>query len=75
MPTFYGRALRLLARRGLRPGVGETAREFAARVDGPAAFVRLTALYERVRFGGRALSAADAEIVQTCLKEMTHGGS
>jgi transglutaminase-like putative cysteine protease len=57
-PDFYARALRVLARRGLRPEAGETAREFAARVARrapPAAdpFARITAGYEAARFGDR----------------------
>ncbi len=64
MPRFYARALRALARRGLRPGPGETAREFSARVAvavpawaGPVA--ALTAAYERARFGAVALTAPE----------------
>ena len=34
MPRFYARALRVLARRGLAPAPGETAREFAGRANG-----------------------------------------
>jgi hypothetical protein len=64
MPGFYRQALRQLGRRGLRPGAGETVREFSGRVaclGAPAAdaFARLTALYERTRFGGAALTAAE----------------
>jgi hypothetical protein len=74
-PAFYRRALRAAARRGLRPGVGETAREFRGRVAalGPAAdsaFTRVTALYERVRFGGSAPSheeLADADVCVAAL--------
>jgi hypothetical protein len=63
-PGFYRRALRAAARRGLRPAAGETAREFAGRVSGhgPAAgvaFARVTALYERARFGGIPPSAVE----------------
>jgi hypothetical protein len=64
VPDFYRRALRLLARRGVRPARHETAREFAERVGAqrPAwsdAIGRLTLAYERVRFGGAALSAEE----------------
>ena len=63
-PVFYERALRLLARQGLAPAAAETARQFAARVGAVAPqrgepFARLTALYERARFGDRALTARD----------------
>jgi transglutaminase-like putative cysteine protease len=65
-PGFYRRALRAAARRGLRPAAGETAREFNGRVAdlGPAAeaaFTRVTALYERVRFGGSVPNRAEIE--------------
>jgi transglutaminase-like putative cysteine protease len=68
-PRFYVRALRALARRGLRPGAGETAREFAARVRRalPGHEERLAALtagYERVRFGGVALSPAEVSALE-----------
>lgn len=69
MPRFYRRTLRALARAGHRPQPSETAREFAARVTAalPAAapaLARLTAAYERQRFGdgagaGDATEAAD----------------
>jgi transglutaminase-like putative cysteine protease len=58
MPRFYGRALRILRRRGLRPAPGETSREFLERVGRaqPSArtpLAELTAAYERARFGTR----------------------
>ncbi len=72
MPTFYERALRLLARRGLAPGAAETARQFAARVgerapDRAAAFGRLTGYYERARFGDAPLSEAERQDVLRAL--------
>ena len=71
-PAFYRRALRAAARRGLRPGSAETAREFSGRVAGlgPAAgeaFARVTTLYERARFGGAPPSRADVEAVDASL--------
>jgi transglutaminase-like putative cysteine protease len=71
-PGFYRRALRAAARRGLRPGAGETAREFSGRVAGlgpaaGAAFTRVTALYERARFGGTPPGAAELEEAETSL--------
>jgi protein-glutamine gamma-glutamyltransferase len=62
VPDFYRRALRALARRGVRPAPHETAREFCARVraERPAwseAATVVTSAYERVRFGGAALTA------------------
>jgi hypothetical protein len=75
VPAFYERAVRALARQGIRPQPGETAREFCGRVAGErppagAPFARLTAAYERVRFGGRALSAAEAREAEACAGEL-----
>jgi transglutaminase-like putative cysteine protease len=73
MPGFYARALRALARRGLRPEIGETAREFARRADGgawAAPLAHLTAAYERVRFGGAALTVAEAAGVEAALRAL-----
>jgi hypothetical protein len=71
-PGFYRRALRAAARRGLQPGSAETAREFSGRVAGlgPAAgdaFARVTALYERARFGGAPPSRAEIEAAAAAL--------
>jgi hypothetical protein len=75
MPAFYERALRFLARRGLAPGVAETARQFASRVgerapDRAAAFDRLTGYYERARFGDAALSEAERQDVLRSLASL-----
>ena len=72
-PDFYRRALRALARRGLRPRLGETAREFAVRVGDatPArapGFARITAAYEAVRFGARRLGASEQAEIAGCLR-------
>ena len=58
LPTFYTRALARLARRGLRPGLYETAREFSARVGAEIPVLvtplsRITTAYETARFGGQ----------------------
>jgi hypothetical protein len=71
MPAFYARALRALARRGLRPAPSETAREFGRRAAEalPAAapaLVRLTAGYERVRFGETPLDASERAELDAC---------
>jgi protein-glutamine gamma-glutamyltransferase len=63
-PRFYARLLRALARQGLRPDPGETAREFAARaartLPGAAPVLEgVTAGYERVRFGAATLDARE----------------
>jgi protein-glutamine gamma-glutamyltransferase len=72
LPAFYERALRLLARRGLAPAPGETAREFWKRAHAHAPvcgapLARLTAGYERVRFGGALLSATEVAELEGCL--------
>jgi hypothetical protein len=75
VPDFYRQALRTLARRGLRPRPGETAREFAARVGGRRAspdvgFERITAVYEGVRFGARQLTPSERAEIQACLRSL-----
>ena len=77
-PHFYRRALRAAARRGLRPETSETAREFSDRVSGlgPAAglaFTRVTALYERARFGGTPPTRVELEEVEASLATMGRG--
>jgi protein-glutamine gamma-glutamyltransferase len=75
VPAFYARALRLLARRGLIPAAGETAREFAARAGGQAPacgapLARLTEGYERVRFGGAHLDVTEIAELDGCLSSL-----
>ena len=72
VPRFYLRALRLLARRGFRRAPAETAREFSRRVEEKApgmaaALARLTAAYERCRFGAGALSAEEAAALEASI--------
>jgi transglutaminase-like putative cysteine protease len=69
MPRFYARALRALARRGLTPAAGETAREFAARAA-VAPLGPVTGAYERVRFGGAALTPAEAAEIDAWLASL-----
>jgi transglutaminase-like putative cysteine protease len=77
-PGFYRRALRAAARRGLRPGSAETAREFSGRVAGLGpeagdAFTRVTALYERARFGGTPPSRSEVEAADASLAALGRG--
>jgi hypothetical protein len=72
LPPYYARALRSLARSGLAPASGETAREFCARVAGRAPecagpLGTLTAAYERGRFGARPPSPGDLTELSACL--------
>ena len=72
VPRFYIEALRALARRGLRRGSTETAREFSQRVEGEApafasAVARLTAAYERCRFGEGTLSPEETAALGAAL--------
>jgi transglutaminase-like putative cysteine protease len=65
MPDFYARALRRLARFGLRPAPHETAREFCARAgqalpEAARTLTRLTLAYERMRFGGVGITPSEA---------------
>jgi transglutaminase-like putative cysteine protease len=75
VPEFYRRALRQLARRGIRPGRGETAREFSARVTAQAPawgapLDTLTLAYERVRFGATTLDPEDVAVVDASLSAL-----
>jgi transglutaminase-like putative cysteine protease len=70
VPAFYRQALHLLARRGLAPTPGETAREFAGRTTSAAwagPLAALTTAYERVRFGGVVLTETELADVDTAL--------
>jgi hypothetical protein len=76
VPAFYERALRLLARRGLRPATAETARQFAARVgsaepERAEPFARLTRHYERARFGATALTETEWQDVTHALAALS----
>jgi transglutaminase-like putative cysteine protease len=75
VPDFYRRALRLLARRGIRLDRGETARELWARVETEApacgaALGRLTLTYERVRFGSATLGPPDVAAIDDSLSAL-----
>jgi protein-glutamine gamma-glutamyltransferase len=80
IPDFYRRALRVVARRGLRPGAGETAREFGGRVAGlgpveAVSFGRLTQAYERARFGGQLPTPPERQGLDGCLAELAGRGT
>ena len=72
--AFYERMLRVLARRGRPRPPTATAREFASSLvdrpqwHGPVA--DLTALYERVRFGGQPLTSAETRRVAQLLNDL-----
>jgi protein-glutamine gamma-glutamyltransferase len=71
-PRFYERALRALARRGLSPAPAETARQFWERtqLEAPGCgepLGRITATYERTRFGLTALTEDEMREVERCL--------
>jgi len=75
VPDFYRRALRLLARRGIRLARGETARELWARVQtetpgSGAALGTLTLAYERVRFGSAVLGSEDVAALEQSLSAL-----
>jgi hypothetical protein len=68
MPDFYARALKRLARRGLRPAAPETAREFSVRAGGVLpdtadTLSQLTLAYERIRFGGVRITPPEARVL------------
>jgi hypothetical protein len=78
VPSFYQRALRALARRGVVPEPAETARQFWARArrEVPACgepLARVTGQYERARFGAAELSAAELSEVERWLVALERG--
>jgi transglutaminase-like putative cysteine protease len=71
-PRFYERALRALRRRGLSLTPSETARQFHARVETAAPgcaepLARVTAAYERLRFGLTEPTEEEMREVERCL--------
>jgi transglutaminase-like putative cysteine protease len=71
--AFYERMLRLLARRGHARPPSLTAREFADGLAGQPVYepVReLTALYERVRFGGEPLAPGEVHRAAELLRQL-----
>jgi hypothetical protein len=71
-PRFYERALRALRRYGLSPAPAETARQFWARAreEAPAfadPLARITAIYERARFGLATPTDEEMREVERCL--------
>ena len=69
---FYERLLRLLAQRGLTREAHQTPLEFASRVGAAEASI-ITAAYNRVRFGGQELSAAESRALAAELAKLEKG--
>ncbi len=67
--AFYQEMLELLARAGHQRLPDQTPQEFAQQI-GLASVVEITMLYQQVRFGGRQLSEAEIQRVETALKEL-----
>jgi hypothetical protein len=75
VPDFYRRALSILARRGVKPSPGETAREFAARAGVTDSAWResiasITGIYESVRFGKGVLNPDQAARVWSWVRDL-----
>jgi hypothetical protein len=72
--AFYERMLRVLRRRGCPRPPAVTAREFLAGLRERRHFfepaAELTALYERVRFGGHALTPAEGRRAAVLLRQL-----
>jgi protein-glutamine gamma-glutamyltransferase len=67
--AFYERMTRALAARGLRRAPEQTPLEFASTLDAPEA-VLITRAYNRVRFGSRQLTRAEAARVEEWLRKI-----
>jgi hypothetical protein len=66
---FYRRMVKALAARGRRRAADQTPLEFASALGTPEALI-VTDAYHRVRYGGQALSAAEAREVDECLRRI-----
>ena len=66
---FYERMLKLLAQQGLQRAPHETPLEFARAVGQPMP-ARITEAYHRVRYGAHHLTAAEAQEIETWLREI-----
>jgi Domain of unknown function (DUF4129) len=66
---FYTRMTKALDSRGLRRSADQTPLEFAEALGTPEA-ISITRAYNRVRFGARGLSNAEAAEVERCLHRM-----
>lgn len=66
---FYERLLALLARRGVKRDPDLTPLEFASGLDFQPALA-ITRAYNRVRFGGQHLSAAELREIESSLKDL-----
>jgi transglutaminase-like putative cysteine protease len=71
---FYRRMTAALDARGLRRNADQTPLEFAEAVGMPEV-ISITRAYNRVRFGSRGLSNAEAAEVERCLHRMEGNGS
>jgi len=69
-PDFYLKMLKVLARRGIERGKGQTPREFASRIAIPGV-EEVTILYERVRYAGYRLGEEDLHRVEGILKAIS----
>ena len=69
---FYRRMTKALDSRDLRRSADQTPLEFAAAVGTPEV-ISITRAYNRVRFGARGLSNAEAAEVERCLHRMEEG--
>jgi transglutaminase-like putative cysteine protease len=67
--AFYERMTKLLARRGLQRAPHETPFEFALATGLPLT-AKITDAYHRVRYGGQAMSSAEATEIEGWLREM-----
>lgn len=70
---FYERLTRLLARRGLQRDSHITPLEFAGALDFRPALA-ITRAYNRVRFGGQQLSAAELREIEGALQQLEVSG-
>jgi hypothetical protein len=66
---FYERMTKILAGRGLHRGRDETPLEFAT-ATGISDVLRITRVYNRVRYGAQDLSATEVSEIEQCLTRL-----
>ena len=66
---FYERMVRALAARGFERANHQTPLEFAATADIPEV-IKITRAYNRVRFGGKDLTATESSAIEEWLSEL-----
>jgi Domain of unknown function (DUF4129) len=74
---YFGRAVRLMARRGVPKQESETHREFSSKCEGrpeTASVTTISSLYEKAKFSGREVGAPEAYLAAASFLSMEKEG-